>query len=194
MQLFKQIAIPGKGQGLVATKDIEKGTRILSELPIVSLPGKPHPNVILKAFESLEPPARQAFSQLHCHVPPPLYGTLAQMAGKPVAAINPKTLIILGTYLNNHLDGHIFLHGSRINHSCTPNLDYAWNPNLKQATFHSIKHIKKGKKLTIFYIPGNHWTKARRDHELQRWGFACSCLPARIPRTQRSMTKSAPNA
>jgi hypothetical protein len=88
MQLFKQIAIPGKSQGLVATKDIEKGTGVLSELPTVSLTGKPYPNVILKAFEGLEPPARQAFSQLHRYLPPPLYGTLAQMAGKPVAAIN----------------------------------------------------------------------------------------------------------
>jgi hypothetical protein len=175
MQLFKQIAIPGKGQGLVATEEIEKGTRVLSEPPILSVPRNSHPSIILKAFEGLKPPAMQALGQLHRYIAPSRYEMLAQIAKKPIAAMDPNVLNVIGTYLNNSLGGHIFLQGSRINHSCTPNLEWAWNPNISQGTFHAIKHIKKGEELTISYIFGNHWTKARRTQELRRWDFACSC-------------------
>jgi hypothetical protein len=175
MQLFKQIAIPGKGQGLVATEEIEKGTRVLSEPPIFSVPRNSYPGIILKAYEGLGLHAKQAFSQLHRDIAPSYYQGLAQIAKKPIATIDPNVLHVIGTYLNNSLGGHIFLQGSRINHSCTPNLEYAWNPNINQGTFHAIEHIKKGEELTISYIPSNNWTKARRTQELQRWDFACSC-------------------
>jgi hypothetical protein len=100
---------------------------------------------------------------------------LAQGVGKTIADIDQRVLVVIATFTNNHLGEHVFLHGSRINHSCTPNLEYAWNPAINQGTFHAIKRIMVEEELTISYIPCANWTKEKRALALQNWGFTCAC-------------------
>jgi hypothetical protein len=176
MELFKQVAIPGKGQGLVASRDVEKGTRVLSESPLLTVPGNTGiVGPMLKAFEGLALPDKQTFGSLHRYMHPLHSQKLAQFFGKPIAEINPLVFVVIATFINNHLGNHVFLQGSRINHSCVPNLEWAWNVNINQGTFHAIKSIKVGEELTISYIRGANWTKEKRALALQKWDFACSC-------------------
>lgn len=62
--------VPGKGKGLVATRKISKGTRILSEEPIVRVPevvldSQTLPASIRRQVDALTPDQRRAFLSLH---------------------------------------------------------------------------------------------------------------------------------
>jgi hypothetical protein len=176
MPSFKQIAIPGKGQGLVATKAIKRGTRILSERPLLSVAGNAAAIVpILHAFSALDVADMQAYCSLHRYLHPSVAEKIAHRIGKPVASLDPRIFAFVATFVTNHLGDHVFLQGSRINHSCVPNVEFAWNPDSGHGTFHAIKEIKQGEELTLSYIRGANWTKVKRGRALQPWGFTCSC-------------------
>ena len=69
----------------------------------------------------------------------------------------------------------IFLHASRLQHSCVPNVQQAYNATLGMSTVHVTRDIKEGEELARSYI--NH---VRNDCEeraelLSRWGFHCGC-------------------
>lgn len=81
---------------------------------------------------------------------------------------------VLAIYAANAF-GSVFLLGSRINHSCLPNIHFAYNSMLKEETFHAIRDIMAGEELTIMYINGTNRTRDQRKAELDKWGFTCSC-------------------
>lgn len=58
--------------------------------------------------------------------------------------------------------GNVFLLGSCINHSCTSNINFAYNSALEKETFHAIHDINAGEELTIIYIDGANRTR-RQD-------------------------------
>ena len=82
---------------------------------------------------------------------------------------------VLAIYAANAF-GSVFLLGSRINHSCIPNIHFAYNPVLEKETFHAIHDITAGEELTIMYIRGVNRTRSQRQTELEKWGFLCTCL------------------
>ncbi|TVY18236.1 SET domain-containing protein 5 [Lachnellula arida] len=71
--------------------------------------------------------------------------------------------------------GDVFLLGSRINHSCAPNVHFAYNSALGKQTFHAIRDIEAGEELAIMYINGTNRTRGQRQDELKKWGFRCNC-------------------
>ena len=72
--------------------------------------------------------------------------------------------------------GQVFLLGSRFNHSCIPNIHFAYNPNLGKETFHTVRYITAGEELTITYIDCMNRTKGQRQVGLDERGFVCDCL------------------
>ena len=57
---------PGKGRGLFATEDIQKGRRILSEQPLVALPaGSQGSNLLWKELESMTIDQKTKYGNLH---------------------------------------------------------------------------------------------------------------------------------
>ncbi|KAL4779641.1 hypothetical protein BJX76DRAFT_361620 [Aspergillus varians] len=62
---------------------------------------------------------------------------------------------VLGIYAANAF-GSVFLLASRINHSCIPNIHFAYNPELKKETFHAVRDIASGEELTIMYIDAHN--------------------------------------
>lgn len=81
---------------------------------------------------------------------------------------------VLAIYAANAF-GNVFLLGSRINHSCVPNIHFANNSVLEKETFHAIRDIMAGEELTITYICGTNRTQSQRQAELDKWGFRCTC-------------------
>jgi hypothetical protein len=81
---------------------------------------------------------------------------------------------VLAIYAANAF-GRVFLLGSRINHSCLPNINFAYNSMLEKETFHAIRDITAGEELTIMYINGTNRTRSQRQAELDKWGFRCTC-------------------
>jgi hypothetical protein len=101
--LSKVTPIPRKGQGVVATHKIPKGTRILSERPIFVVPRT------TQRLARLDEDQRKSFFALHNS-----HGNKHTTA----LGIARTNLIPLGAAAE---EGGLFLHASRINHACRHN-------------------------------------------------------------------------
>lgn len=122
------------GYGLFSTQQIERGTLILSEKPLVSIPAAESSSAaIWKAFRELDEDGQQDWMKL-CHRPN-FYreSELAQKADE-------KTLVdqcgkVLAKYAANARDdcvtGNRILprRVARLNHSCVPNALWVLNPH-----------------------------------------------------------------
>ncbi|KAJ5374219.1 hypothetical protein N7517_006225 [Penicillium concentricum] len=69
---------------------------------------------------------------------------------------------VFAIYAANTFGGFVFFLGYRLNHSCIPNLNFAYNPILKEEMFHIIRDIMAGEQLTVMYIEGTNRTRRQR--------------------------------
>lgn len=171
--------LPGKGKGLIAIENISKGTRIVSEEPIITVPrrepnGKRLRKRVCRQVDSLSEHQRQAFLSMHnIHT----YGNAAE---RYVGIVRTNGLPIR----NDGSEAGIFFEACRINHACDNNAQKNWNENTRRHTVHALRDIKKGEEITIYYL-GAHKNRATRQQELQsKFGFTCSCRLCSLPADQ----------
>ncbi len=158
---------PGKGLGMFAAEEIQKGTRILAEKPFFSLTKRPviswsdpqAPNDISKAFDRLSSNEQRQYLGLHCPERP------GCSRGVSIYEANCYEMGS-GTC--------ICLDASRINHSCIPNAHYSWNSSIGRETVHAVKDISKDEAITISYCAAI-CTLDERKRELEPYVFICSC-------------------
>ncbi|KAK0654959.1 hypothetical protein B0T16DRAFT_486650 [Cercophora newfieldiana] len=163
--------LPGKGQGMVATAKIPKGTRILCESPTVKMPGNPRDSagaallntIIAQQLASLPIQARTRFHALHNK-----WGSEFPAA----VGIAKTNALPLG---HNSREAGIFLEASRINHSCRNNAENTWNHRLDKLTIHAIRDIEPGEEITISYVDGFLRYDERHARLHSAFGFRCVC-------------------
>ncbi|KAI8623900.1 heterokaryon incompatibility protein-domain-containing protein [Xylariaceae sp. FL1651] len=170
--------LPGRGKGLVASKKISKGTRILSEEAIVtvseSVGSKRLRKSICKQVEALSENQRRDFLSMHnIH---PYRNTAEQYLGifrtnsLPAEAVDNK--------------GAIFLEACRINHACDNNAQKNWNEKIKRHTVHALRDINEGEEITITYIGPLKNRKARQKVLQEKFDFTCLCHLCSLPPEQ----------
>ena len=171
--------VPGKGKGLVALEKISKGTRIISEEPIITIPcnvpvSERLRTSICQQVDTLSEHQRQAFLSMHnIH---PFKNAAEQYLG-----------IIRTNSLPTETDGDkgaIFLEACRINHACDNNAQKNWNENIKRHTVHALRDINKGEEITITYIVALKNRKARREALQAKFDFECLCPLCSLPPEQ----------
>ncbi|PCH35098.1 hypothetical protein WOLCODRAFT_155770 [Wolfiporia cocos MD-104 SS10] len=162
--------IPGKGKGVIATRDISGGELILAEAPLFTQNSTPTNATLLAALKGLtDTQQREFFSLANCH--------------------SNKHPPALGTWLTNALPcgqndtvsgrtaskGGIFLQASRFNSSCLPNVNNRWVERDNKITIRAVRNIAKGEELCLCYIES--WAdRATRQRELrEHFGFDCRC-------------------
>ena len=66
------------------------------------------------------------------------------------------------------------------NHSCVPNADYCWDPDIVSYVVHAASDIKRDEEITYAYI--DFWLprEERMAQISKRWGFVCNCLACDI--------------
>ena len=174
-ELYSLESIPGKGKGIVAARDISRGTRIISEKPLFVAPGfKAHQSaekLIASKLKQLSRDQQRAFLSLHNNYP----GITT-----PFAGIVRTNALPLGPGAS---DGGLFLDCSRINHACRPNCQNTWNSNRKEETMHAIRDIAKGEEVTISYTTSGP-SKARQSDLKEGFGIDCTCDLCGLPGTQ----------
>jgi hypothetical protein len=162
--------VPGKGKGLVAIENISKGTRILSELPVITTPMRQRDSKWLKAhisqqIDSLDETQRQLFFSMYNRYP---YENVVEQS---FGILRTNSLPIE----DNGIRGGIFLEACRINHACDNNAQKHWNPSIKRHTVHALRNILAGEEITIYYL-GLDSSRAIRQEKLQdKFGFLCCC-------------------
>lgn len=177
--------VPGKGKGLIATMDILKGTRIISEKPIVTS------GLHVANMEQL---------QLHIYQQASSLGEDQQREFLSLRNIYPYITHIerfSGIFRTNALPigpdlnaGGVFIKACRINHSCDSNAQNFWNENLNQLTIHAVRDIRKGEEISISYLNSRRNRQARQEELLKNFDFTCSCQLCSLPPDQSRQSDS----
>ena len=198
--------VPGKGKGLIATRDIVRGTRILCEEPLLRLRHFEMQlgaidlgaflSLLARRVEALSPEKWHQFLALYnpgAGVPSLKYLEVLHVNGIPLdvtvparshpsQAINTTDVISRDDGLVNVKDVGIFHYASRINHDCERNTYHIWNDKIERYTVHASRNIAKGDEITIEYldpyIPRCERQALLRDH----YGFECTCRLCTLPR------------
>lgn len=163
-----------KGLGFVATSKISKGTRILLEAPLFKTQDSSN-NIssaeimVLQEVKSLTKDQQRAFFSLQ---------NAQGRKYSPILGIVTTNMLPLG---GSNSDG-LFLEASRINHSCQPNAQHAWNNNLNDLTVHALCDIEVDREITISYIGGvSLGCIERQCHLMDAFSFACMCELCSLP-------------
>lgn len=161
--------------GVFAKNDIPRGTRVIAEPPLLKIDrGSGDAKDIVGAFEKLTASEQSLYLELRGHASASFKCAAEREMGQSWDEIQDVHRRVLAIYAANAFGG-VFLLGSRINHSCLPNINFAYNSMLEKETFHAIRDIRAGEELTIMYIDGTNRTRSQRLAKLDQWGFRCTC-------------------
>ncbi|CAF3542590.1 unnamed protein product [Fusarium graminearum] len=165
--------VPGKGQGLIATRKIPKGTRILSEKAIIRVP-EIFANIaavsasIGRQVDSLPPDQREAFLSM-CNIYPSDDDT------------SPYLGIVRSNGLPMDFGSGVFLQASRINHACDNNAQKDYNEGIKRHTVHALRDIEEGEEITITYLGILKNRRTRQQALRTKFMFTCTCNLCSLP-------------
>jgi len=147
----------GKGKGVFALVDIEPGTVLLSEAPLVTLIDTGTRADPLDASIAALPPAQRAS-----------YLSLHHFSRNPHESLHRSILYSNGYSIMSDLGTGIFETASRINHSCVPNSAYVWKETAGRMVFWNRFKLLKGEEVCVDY--------GHRKGQLERiYGFECNC-------------------
>lgn len=176
-----------RGLGIFALEDIPAGARILDESPLlIMLSGVGMRSSIIRSFWELSEENKTTFLGLSHrnleHETDPSHednsdGSNDNANGAKI--INIFETNALGIEVSAVNEPHNFAAlcplASRLNHSCTPNVFCAFNESTENHTVHAIRAIKAGDELYNSYIKGSYLTTSKRQDELDKWAFRCTC-------------------
>lgn len=171
--------VSGKGNGLVATRKIPMGTRILSEEPIIRVPEAAPDTQALRAsinqqVDALTPENRQAFlSMLNIHDD--------DAASRYLGIIRTNSL----PFGDREREAGIFINACRINHDCDNNAEKSWNGNINRHTVHAKRDIENGEEITVYYLGVLNSRETRQEALRRKFKIACSCRLCSLPPDQR---------
>ncbi|KAG6093086.1 hypothetical protein E4U30_004678 [Claviceps sp. LM220 group G6] len=165
--------VPDKGKGLIATTNIPKGTRILSEKPLMVIPARKPVSYfsISQQLEALSEEQRDAFLSMKNAHP---------SAGDKCVGIFRTNFLCLA----ESGDLAIFQEACHINHDCESNAFHHWNENIKRHTVHATRDIQSGEEITISYVSSMTKWYARRETLRQSFTFTCWCRLCSLPEKQ----------
>ncbi|KAG6095262.1 hypothetical protein E4U30_002614 [Claviceps sp. LM220 group G6] len=170
--------VPNKGKGLVAIRNIPRGTRILSEKPMITIPTgttmEERRTLICQQIDSLSNDQRHAFLSLHNVYP-----------------FNDTAEQYVGIFRTNGLpteqfpdEAAIFLEACRINHDCDNNAIHDWNKKIKRHTVHARRDIKEGEEVTLSYVWPLADRESRQRNLKEKFDFTCLCRVCSLPYEQ----------
>jgi hypothetical protein len=169
-KLYTIKPVPGRGQGVLATSNIPKGTRILLEAPLFKLPDFFEDVQVAESF-CLQEVKRLSKDQQRAFL------ALQNVHGRrysPFLGVMRTNMLPLSD--DDEGNGGLFVEASRINHSCRPNAQCTWNANLGCITVHAIHNIETGSEITISYVSGASMDHMeRRQYLMEGFYFQCQC-------------------
>jgi len=174
---FAVVPIPRKGLGIVATRKIARGERILAERPAFMLSPMEVEGAAAKRPHALEVLIRDRVAELtdsemdqfwelpDCHV---------TQVGSGKTAFGIWQTNAIATASEGGYNG-LYLLGSRFNHSCTPNVNRCWIESLGVEVFHASRDIPPRTELCVYYIDPKSLHAERQARLLADFNFRCEC-------------------
>lgn len=182
LEPFVVIDMPGKGKGMIATRNIKQGEMVLREKPLFTVPmqitEEPGP-LLLNALAELEPFERDIFYNLtYVNMPDDVAPGTTEYDEQLALAIFQTNSISAG-----HKAVGLFPQTARMNHGCSHafNSIYSWRENEGVSVVHTLKAIKKGEELLTTYTNTKHPRDVRRNYLAKNYGFQCECASCSLP-------------
>ena len=152
----------GKGQGVYASQDIPRGTRILVDKPFFVVTKPYNHSTIIDKFDQMSFTRRKQYMQFSCPDRP------------DDRQMSDVTRIFEANCFNIDYSAAIFQTATRFNHSCLPNTYYSWSEARQEIVFQAMIDVGKDEELTIAY--GRPFLSlGERKHELRNYNFKCGC-------------------
>lgn len=175
--------VPGKGKGMIASRNIQKGDLVLQERPIILLPMVYGDRIIIL----------NAINNLHDDDLQNLLALCDESRLEDYSFISVE----LNSYLNHPptqdqvrgvskvicnrfgdadtCQQFVLVDASRINHSCNPNTVWTFDNSSKLFSVRAATDIPQGTEITVTYIYDLLRPRESRRAELDRLGFTCEC-------------------
>lgn len=174
---FRIEEVKGSGLGAIAVEALYPGEQLLAEKPLfrISAPemvaaraaGRKAQEAMISDRLARASVADQAafWALSDCH---------SGKEGRTAFGVWQTNAIATGVDAAETENG-LYLIGSRINHSCKPNVNRCWIPELGAEVFHAIQEIEPGEQLTIYYVDPTATHDERQKLLWQSFSFRCRC-------------------
>lgn len=181
------------GFGAHAARDIKRGTRIMSDSPLLTIPTN-HLHLAWGPYCRLGNAQKEQFDtlffwkndELNLEQASRMY--LLDPTDSAVESDDEEELVdehvrVMGIFAVNNFEMPkgalgVFPNGARLNHSCVPNVHHSFNPTLGKLTVHAVRDIQEGEELVMNYIGSrcHFWPREKRWEYLRsKYGFTCQC-------------------
>ncbi|KAL4253908.1 hypothetical protein AB1N83_014105 [Pleurotus pulmonarius] len=200
---YSIVDIPGKGLGMVAAQDLEPGELITSERPLLLAPHAISSPASLEfnddateeqqqaakyfeadrmlkiAYERMHRDDQAAYMKLH-------NAHLHDGSGPLLGVMRTNSYGLFDMQGDTYVG--VFNDLSRVNHSCCPNTDRAFDRAALSMQLYAVRNIKKGEEITTSYC--NHLAPhAARQRALTPYGILCEC-PACVEHVESDKNRS----
>ena len=176
--------IPGKGQGIVAARNIKKGEEIFRDMPVISLNETLNAEDELMVNPEFMTSLRKQINNLRPSETKSKYFKLTPIARANTFKVSRKDFDLLKLFLENYktipldngeFSARLFFNLALVNHSCVPNAEPSRIGLCIE--LRAMKDISKGEEITIFYgLVGQYGSIARhRKTNMRRILGLCQC-------------------
>lgn len=179
---FEVVDLPGRGKGVVAARDIQRGELVIREKPLFIVPYSTSDSpttLISRHVQSLNDVDYHAFFNLsYVNFPKNM---------DPEAHRDEVALAIFQTNAVAAGEGvGIFPRMARLNHGCSSafNVVYSWRQAEDEIVVHALQNISKGQELLTTYTDTKRPRKGRREFLSKHYGFHCACSVCSLPPSQ----------
>ncbi|KAL0959204.1 hypothetical protein HGRIS_014483 [Hohenbuehelia grisea] len=219
---YRVTEIPGKGLGVVATRDLKANELVMSERALLIAPAAPRIALRLPDTFTHEQIRQAGLHEREKMMEPLLYrmdeeykkqymalhnSHLEDGSGPLIGIVRTNSFEISGLYDRGFSEAGgreggylgVFNVLSRVNHSCSPNLSRVWDMPSFSMVVYASQDIPAGSELCISYISPSITPASARQTQLAPYGFSCTCAACVGPRSAASdalrarMHKMAPN-
>ncbi|KAF9778035.1 hypothetical protein BJ322DRAFT_511650 [Thelephora terrestris] len=179
---YNVVDIPGKGKGVIATRDITRGELLYKESPLFIVPSQisiPPAELMGKILPTLSKSQRAAlFNLSYVRLPPNLSKADHDHDAQLALAITQTNGISAGTR-----GVGVFPNVSRLNHGCSRafNAVYNWREKEQKLVVHAIRPIKEGQEILTAYFDTRRPRRERRAYLQEHYDFHCTCAVCSMP-------------
>ncbi|KIW02070.1 uncharacterized protein PV09_06565 [Verruconis gallopava] len=165
---------PGKGLGVFALHDLEVGTVIMREAPILKIKPPKYAKGSGYPMAAVSQMLRQDYAFLSTEDQEEVMSLAYYGTEEEKNASDPLGLIFRTNAYKSGEEIGLFPKIARINHSCRPNTSYYWNAQLNLRVMYANRKIKKGEEILDSYI-SLLLPQEERQKLLKPYGFTCNC-------------------
>ncbi|KAK8041794.1 Lysine methyltransferase [Apiospora rasikravindrae] len=177
-------AVPGKGMGLIATRDLQVGDHVMSTTPSVMIDYDVFYELEAAQIHQMQGEGvsylperhRNIFLNLSTHDGAEDYNSRVNKIILTNAFDIDNTGVVEKTEEGERESWYtVFPEISRMNHDCRPNADYYFDVETFTHNIHAVRPIMAGEEITVSYIDPVQPRHERLQRLNTSWHFPCSC-------------------